>query len=330
MIFWTFQQTEWAIGGGPIAWVGDFIGYKESNFGQAINSLEVTVFSNPQPQEFRKPPNSSLRRKGIRQPHEAKLPSVVYRKKERKLGIKWQSQNLTEDEMEISGWQNATRSVFIRAVRDVHDALAWGLNERLSGRDDFDISACLEWVKVAQVHVPTTDEDLRSVLSRRSEEHLHLVRTKDFHKKFDIDWSSMHEDAAYLLYHPDLWNDTDERMPPGNQLGKGILKNFDYYENTSLIGILTSLGLSTYDNALVYDDKIKALQVELALAFAHIKKSGDVPETLTDELIRKMKLESNNKNSFRVHRSRHGVNSHFHWMSYYLEKFTSQNRRHFP
>lgn len=139
----------------------------------------------------------------------------------------------------------------------------------------------------------------------------------------------MHEDAAYLLYHPDLWNDADERMPHGNQLGKGILKNFDYYEKTSLNDILTDLGLSTYDNAVVYDDKIKALQVELALAFAHIKKRGDVPVSLADGLIRKMKLESNNKNSFWVHRSRHGVNSHFHWMFNYLEDFTSLNRRHF-
>ncbi len=329
MLLRTFQQTERSVGGGPIGAVADFVAYREIDFGDAIGELEVTVYSNPEIGKSNPGLISRLRFRGIKQPHGVKLPSAVFRKKERTLRIKWQSRNLAENEME-SFAATMTNSIFVRAVQDVHDALEWGLNQRLTKEDDFDISGCLEWVKAAQIQAPTDEEDLRAVLSHRSEKYLHLVRTKHFHEKFDLDWSSMHEDAAYLLYHPDLWDDADERMPHGNQLGKGILKNFDCYENVSIDDILSSLGLQPYEDAAVYEDKIKALQVELALVFAHIKKRGTVSTSLTDALIRKMKLEAKNKKSFWVHRSRHGIGSHFQWMCNYLEDFTSLSRRQFP
>ena len=47
MILWTFQQTERSAGGGPIGWVGDFLGYPERNFGSALSDIEVTIYSNP-------------------------------------------------------------------------------------------------------------------------------------------------------------------------------------------------------------------------------------------------------------------------------------------
>lgn len=257
------------------------------------------------------------------------MPNVVYRRTEKKLRIKWQTKNLSESEMEDWG-ATVSRAVFVRAVQDVYEALEWGLNARLTKKDDFDVSACLNWVKEAETQAPSNDSDLQSLLSVRSEQHLHLIRTRDFHKRFDIDWSTMHENAAHLLYHPDLWNDTDARMPHGNVLGKGIIENFDYYETMSVDDILTSLGLGLYQSSIVYDDKVKALQVELAFIFAHIKKRGTVPADLTDALIRKMNVEAKNGNSFWVHRSRHGVNSHFAWMCNFLEAFTRLKRRDFP
>lgn len=329
MILRTFQETEWSAEGGPISWVSHFIAYKEANFGDAIQSLEVTIFSNPPISKSDQGPVSKLRRRGVWQPHSVKLPSVVYQKKEKKLRIKWQSQNLTEDEMEIINSQNATNSVFVSAVQDVHNALVWGLNERLTERDDFDICGCLDWVKDAQNQAPTNDADLRSVLSFRSEMYLRNVRTKNFHERFDIDWASMHENAALLLYHPDLWNDSDARMPHGNILGKGILAHFSYYEKMSVDEILSSLGLKTYDSRMSYEEKIKALQVELSFVFAHIKKRGVVHRGLADALIRHMTVEAKNKKSFWVHRSRHGVGSHFSWMYNYLKDFTSINRPNF-
>lgn len=323
MILSTFQETELSAGGGPISYVADFIAYKEVDFGPAIQSLEVTVFSKPDSTGGR------LRGRDIRQPHDVKLPSVTYRKKGKKFQIKWQSQNLTEDEMLILCLPDMTTSVFIHAVQDVYDALEWGLNKRLSDRDEFDISGCLDWVKAAKTQAPSNDKDLRSVLSVRSEQYLHLIRTHDFHQRFDIDWSSMHEDAAHLLYHPELWNETDARMPHGNVLGKGILDNFTYYEHISIDEILSQLGLRSFEAATVYDDKVKALQVELAFVFAYVKKRGMVPEALADELIRRMMLEMKNKKSFWVYRSRHGTSSHFVWMYNYLEAFTNIHLRSF-
>lgn len=326
MIFWTFQQTERTTGGGPISWVSDFIAYKETSFGEAINRLEVTVFSNPEPIKISNRPVSKSQERGFGQARDVKLPSVVYRKKEKKLRIKWRSQHLTEDEMEIFGYQNATTSVFIRAVHDVHDALNWGLNERLSARDDFDISGCLGWVKEAQTQAPKKDGDLRSILFDRSKLYLHLVRTNHFHNEIDVDWSSMHKNAAHLLYHYDLWNETDARMPHGNVFGKGILEHFDYYEKMPLAEILSSLGMVSYNSATTYDEKIKSLQVELAFVFAYIKKRGKVPERLADELVGRMVEEAKNDRSFWVHRSRHGIGSHFAWMFNYLEAFSTIER----
>ena len=272
---------------------------------------------------------SKLLWRGVKLAHDVKLPSVVFRRKEKKLHIKWQSQNLTEDEMEVLAGP-ANHSVFVRAVQDVYDALVWGLNERLTTKDDFDISGCLSWVKNAQAQAPLDGKDLRSALCARSKMYLHLVRTTEFHRVIDIDWSSMHKDAAYLLYHRELWNGADERMPHGNVLGKGILENFVFYEKMSVDEILLSLGLQPYENAKTYEAKIKALQVELAFVFAHVKKRGVVQSDLVDELIRRMNIEAKNRRSFWVYRSRHGVGSHFSWMCNYLEDFTSLSRRQFP
>ena len=329
MILWTFQETKRSRGGGPVSSVADFVAYQEINFGDAIKTLQVTIYSNPEIKIRNPGLLSRLRYPDFNEQPDVNLPSVVFRRKEKALRIKWQTQHLTEEEMEAFAG-SLTNSIFVRAVQDVCDALEWGLNRRLKKHDDFDIAGCLGWVKAAQIQAPKDNEGLRSVLSRRSKEYLHLVRTKNFHSKFDVDWNSMHDDAAYLLYHPDLWNDADERMPHGNQLGKGILNNFEYYENTSVNDILTNLGLTAYEEAPVYEDKIKALQVELALAFAHIKKRGTVHTSLADGLIRRMKLESKNKKSFWVHRSRHGIGSHFRWMCNYLEDFSSLSRTHFP
>ncbi|MEP1696932.1 MAG: hypothetical protein ABJJ69_10380 [Paracoccaceae bacterium] len=329
MILSTFQKTGRSAGGGPIGEVSEFLGFQERDFGSALSDFEVTVYSNPDIRHSDEGVLAKLRGRGVRIPHEVPLPNVVYRRSEKKLRIKWQTQTLSEAEME--DWSaKASHPVFLRAVQDVYEALKWGLNARLTNKDDFDVSACLNWIKEAETQAPSNDSDLQSLLSVRSEQYLHLIRTKNFHKKFDIDWNAMHKNAAYLLYHPDLWNDTDARMPHGNVLGKGILENFVYYEMMSVDDILTSLGLGPYQTSTSYDDKVKALQVELAFIFAHIKKRGTVPVDLTDALIRKMNIEAKNRNSIWVHRSRHGVGSHFAWMCNYLEGFTSLKRRDFP
>ncbi len=327
MILWTFQETARSSGGGPISCVSDFVSYQEVNFGIAIRDLKVTVYSNPE--NIGKGPISKLRSNREGKTHDVFTPSVVFRRKEKTLRIKWQSRNLSEDEMEVLGWQNVTTSIFNRAVQDVYDALNWGLNEYLSERDDFDISGCLDWVKAAQNNAPANDDNLRSILSARSKLYVHLIRTKHFHQKIDIDWSLMHEDAAYLLYHPELWNDTDPRMPHGNVWGKAILSNFDYYKKMSVGEILSGFKMDSYEDAATYDGKIKALQVELALVFAHIKKNGFVSDALVDALIRQLIVEAENEKSFWVYRSRHGVFSHFSWMCDYLEAFTNIKRPSF-
>jgi len=321
MLLLTHQITENTIGGGPIGWVSDYIAFENADFGSAISEIEIKVRSNPEmPGKWRKRMFfPGILSSQIPQPESHQ--HATFRRKAKKLIIHWMTQHLTEYEMEKHNYPNATQDLFWRAAADVYDALDWGLHARLKPADDFDISACLAWVQSTQTESDQTNTEFRHNLAIRSKKSKRLITNIHMQAKIKTDWAVLHPDAAALLSHPNLWNETDPRMPQGNPFGQGISNHFDYYASLSLSETLKSFHATSYEDADQDSDRVRALQIELGLVFAHIKKRGTVAPDMVNALKKRMGVEAKRANSFWVHRSKYGRSSHFAWMQNYLDGF---------
>mgnify|MGYP001110168715 CR=1 FL=1 len=312
MRFYFTHTTPTTFGGGPASAVASYLGNNVDTFGAGVEEIQVSLIT-----------LSNGFDGSVQQPE----PRVLFRRKAKTIFIDWPCTHTTPVESQDYSLQNLTQKTFMKAVQDVHDALSWGLPKRIKKTDDFDTVACLKLIRSGmEINFPT-EEAFREELYHRDEQYTKHLRTQSMHKKINIDWSQYHPDAAHLLHHPELWNETDPRMPHGNDFGKHILNNFDTFNDLPLSDVLKKLGLKPYETTSTSTHKNQALQAEVGLIFSYIKITGSSPSQMTDDLLDRMVIESSVERSFWIHQSRLGTGSHFDWMQFYLNDFANNPNR---
>lgn len=304
-----------SFGGGPASWVASYLGYEAPSFGKDLEEIQITLISSSK--RFLLKPKLTE-------------PKVLFRRNSKTLYVDWPFTRLEIDEITPDYLNQTTQDKFKCALEDIYEALDWALNKRIKPKDDFDIASCMDFFANARKITHATDDDYRKELKLRDEKYTTQLRTHSMHQKIDTDWDVLHPDAAHLLFHPDLWSETDPRMPQGNEFGKYVLINFNDLHGLPLSDVLEKVGLKPYEIAAGKDQKTQALQTEIGLIFAYIKKTGTVSPNMVRDLLDRMEMEDRVKNSFWVYRAKGETSSHFQWMQYYLTELTNETPRVFP
>jgi uncharacterized protein YfeS len=256
--------------------IGDFLALDAPSFGSGIELIEL--HPNLRPSHTPKKPD-----KGLRTYLEFldTLPAYHFLRKKCKLKVEYVSQASKG----LDGRNGVyTNEWFTQNYREVKLGLA-GLSSRVRAKDDFDITAFLNWVDAKEAQIPATIESFtplyESIMDRRRKK----FGAMDEWDILGIEWEDYHANARALLNTPYFWDCTNEFSPHGNDTGADILALFGRWRkrnrvesSESFLGKILSdwevspspaddddFSINTHDDAVI------------GLAFAHLKIDGACP-----------------------------------------------------
>lgn len=268
-------QTHKTYGGGPVSWVSDLLQVELPDFGTAFENIELTVFY---------PGKSATAHSSI--PYEP--PEKDTRRFERKrktLRVLWISRRQSEALVDGVYLQHMTAEILLGAFDDVADALRFGL-ERLSNEDDFDKERFYSWLIEMRERPWGDGGDLQAKLSDAIENRRKKWRARaeaDPWSVLNVDWSEMAPNARDILDDPRDWSEGDDFSPHGNDTGADIFAEWSRYALLTPEAAAKEIGWgSEFDlsNDVCWHDWV---EINLALAFGHIKKSGSCPPEIASK-----------------------------------------------
>lgn len=252
-----------------MSWVSHLLEVEMPAFGTAVEKIELTVFypgksANAHSSIPYEPPEKDTRR---------------FERKRKTLRLLWISRRQSEALVGGVYLQNMTGEILLGAFDDVVDATRFGL-ERLSNDDDFDKVSFISWLIEMRERQSGDGSDLQAKLRDASEK----IRKKwlaqaeaDPWSVLHVDWSKMAPNARDILDDPIDWSEADDFSPHGNDTGADIFAEWSRYalltpeEAAKEIGWGNEFDLSS---DVCWHDWV---EINLALAFGHIKKSGRCP-----------------------------------------------------
>ncbi|WP_298297187.1 hypothetical protein [uncultured Litoreibacter sp.] len=162
---------------------------------------------------------------------------------------------------------------------DVVDALTYGTGT-LKPSDDFDRSSFLDFLQRQRALDRGTPDDIRRAVDMAHELQVKRWEARDPWDKLDIDWDEMHPNARDILDDPQDWSFSDDFSPHGNDTGADIFADWTVYQNLTPEEAACEIGWGPeFDlkSDLCWKDWV---EINLALPFAHIKKTGTCPPDL--------------------------------------------------
>ncbi|MEL6791602.1 MAG: hypothetical protein AAFO78_13655 [Pseudomonadota bacterium] len=262
-------QTHNTYGGGPVSWVSDLLEAELPAFGTAVESIKLTVFypgksANAHSSIPYVPPEKDTRR---------------FERKRKALRVLWISRRQSEAQVGGVYLQHMTPEILRVAFDDVADALRFGL-ERLLNKDDFDKERLFSWLNDMRERSWGDGNVLQAKLKDASEKRRKKWRARaeaDPWSVLHIDWSKMAPNAREILDDPTDWSEADDFSPHGNDTGADIFAEWSRYALLTPEAAAREIGWgSEFDlsNDVCWHDWV---EINLALAFGHIKKSGSCP-----------------------------------------------------
>ena len=124
-----------------------------------------------------------------------------------------------------------------------------------------------------------SDEVLRIDLTRAYQ--LDRARIEAMNPWQKISMVGFHKDARKILDVPEDWSETDDSSPHGNDLGADVLGNWAKFKRMSVENIARWLELEYAE-----DPGMPFVQLHLAVAFGHVKKSGNCPPDVAKAAVR--------------------------------------------
>lgn len=209
-------------------------------------------------------------------------PRLRFERKRRRLSIDWVSERVLPDEVCGYFLKTLTTDFYERVFDDVIDALAWGFAERIKPSDQFDTEACLAWVRDIRGQKFESDKMLRARLERANAISKARYAAMDPWEKLDIDWSKYASNARDILDEPRDWFQGDEFSPHGNDTGADILAEWHVFRDLTPDTATWQLEMEVPTGPNDEFAWWHWVEVHLALAFGHIKKSGTCPKALRD------------------------------------------------
>lgn len=268
-------QTHNMYGGGPVSWVANLLEAEEPVFGTALDTIDLTVFY---------PGKSAKAHSSI--PYEP--PEKDTRRFERKrktLRLMWISRRQSEAMVGGVYLPQMTLELLLGAFDDVMDATQFGL-ERLSNADDFDKDRFFSWLLEMRQRPWGCGSDLQAKLrsaSDRAREKWHAQAEADPWSVLHVDWSKMASNARDILDDPSDWSETDDFSPHGNDTGADIFSDWSRYARLTPEAAARRIG---WGNEFDLNDEIcwrDWVEINLALAFGHIKKNGSCPPEIASK-----------------------------------------------
>ncbi len=263
----TFAQTDRVFGGGTTREVGSHLEVLNPNFGSAIEELNVTIAY-----------LGGQMVRGQTEPFTAKI-SRRFERKRKILRATWIGQHLDADEIPDLFINNITVDQFQAGFKDVVEGFEYAL-QSVKPDDDFDVNGFLAWVRQVQATDWGSNEALREMLRQDQEEIRSRYQKADPWSLLDIDWDQFPATAREILDDPSDWSTSEDFSPHGNDTGFEILDDWEVLSTVS-ISILAREFIAVDPNDLAdMRDWTRWVQLHLALAFGHIKKTAHCPEDL--------------------------------------------------
>ena len=273
-------------GGGPAFYVSDYLGADPIDFGSAIDTIEVQICNDGGFQPTLSPETDK-----------PKPPSCRFMRKRRKLIITWPGSHHNINEVTPLPEKHLTRDIFQRGVNEIYDALSWAFSKRLKPTDDFDTSACLDWVDSARNIDFPTDLELQIEVSRRGKKMRTRWRKAALDRVCNIDWTRYNPDAAYFLPDPWFWSETDERAPHGNPVGAAILANWDHYAQLNAKEAFNATGLPEWSKDATILGRQNTVRAHIAFIIAHLKFTATCPSDIARAAETCLQSEKDSSNS---------------------------------
>lgn len=262
--------------GGYPSYIGTWLSTLHPSFGEAISEIYLTVAYNGRMTDHRGIPAIDLSN------------TVRFERKRGRYNITWVSSRCTPDSRFGIRADSITVRQWEDGFADVHDALSWGLAQRLKPQDDFGVSAFLDWVNAHRARKFESDEALRTHISKVHESQKKQIAAQaaaDPWRVVDIDWDDMHPDARAILDDPKDWSNSDDFAPHGNDTGADIFARWSDYKALTAEQAAAEIGWGPefdLNNALCWKDWV---EINLALPFGHIKKTGTCPARLAQHAL---------------------------------------------
>ena len=268
-------QTHNTYGGGPVLWVSDLLEVEIPVFGSAIESIELTVFypgksANAHSSIPYDPPEKDTRR---------------FERKRKTLRVLWISRRQSEAQVGGVYLPQMTSEILLGAFDDVADAIRFAL-ERLSKEDDFDKERFFSWLLAMRERPWGDGKDLQTTLKTASDQRREKWRAQaeaDPWSVLGVDWTNMAPNARDILNDPIDWSEADDFSPHGNDTGAEIFAEWSRYARLTPEAAAREIGWgSEFDlsNDLCWRDWV---EINLALAFGHIKKTGVCPPEIASK-----------------------------------------------
>ncbi|MEL6667084.1 MAG: hypothetical protein AAFQ24_13225 [Pseudomonadota bacterium] len=268
-------QTHNTYGGGPVSWISDLLEVDMPFFGAAVEKIELTVFYSGKSAKAHSsipynPPEKDTRR---------------FERKGKTLRVLWISRRQSEAQVGGVYLPQMTPELLLEAFDDVADAIRFGL-ERLSKEDDFDKDRFFSWLLETRERPYGDASDLQATLRNTLEKRREDWRAKaaaDPWSVVDVDWSTMASNARDILDDPDDWSLTDEFAPHGNDTGTDIFAEWSRYARLTPEAAAKEIGWGEefdLSQDICWHDWV---EINIALAFGNIKKSGNCPPKLASK-----------------------------------------------
>ncbi|MEM6973394.1 MAG: hypothetical protein AAF577_11370 [Pseudomonadota bacterium] len=192
--------------------------------------------------------------------------------------IDWPAGRMNADTVFDLYRQHMTPDHFDAAFDDLLGAVDWAFG-RLKPADGIDGPAIMEWLRAVRSEDRGDTDALQRMLQADSaaEEAARKARlAADPWSIVDVDWDRVPDKARAVLDQPSDWSLSDDFAPHGTDTGADMLADWRRYSRDRVLR--AAQRLMDNDRSLTPDDDPNLyLEVALALAFGHLKKTGAVP-----------------------------------------------------
>jgi uncharacterized protein YfeS len=166
------------------------------------------------------------------------------------------------------------------ATEMVRQGLAF-VQSGLKKADGIDISPLIAAADRLAERNWTSDEDLQAALSRAHTADRSRIDAMDPWSKIDL--RGAHPKAREILDQPGDWSQLNGFSPHGSDLGADILMEWPKLRGKSVEAVAQRFDLSLTDSTA--EAAMDRIQLMLALAFGHVKKSGSCPPDLATKAL---------------------------------------------
>lgn len=210
----------------------------------------------------------------------AELPKRKFQRKKRRLSFELRGDPRLDfnDSLYLP---NITRENIKFGAEMLHGALAYA-QSTLKPSDGVDLSEMIEAAAVLMTREWTSDEALRESLRVAYERNRARMDAMDPWSKINL--SGAHPEARKILDDPSDWSEGDDFAPHGNDLGADILGSWPKLKNKSLPAIAKYFEVDLSANDA--EASMARIQVTLAIAFGHVKKSGKCSQDVALQALR--------------------------------------------